>query len=174
MREELIETIRVNESLRAPAARTMDELFRKIDAEPARRAMPRLNLAARLGEFMASLTPRTLAYASGAAVLALLLQAGVITGVVMNERGGGYQTASAPATAPVEGSYAVIRFAPQASAADITRFLETNKLSVVSGPATGGMYRVRVAVTGMPKGELARVVKQLQQDKTVDFIAATE
>jgi hypothetical protein len=174
VREEMIETIHVNEALRAPSARTMDELFRKIDAEPARRPLPRLNLAARFGEFMASLTPRTLAYASGAAVLALLLQAGIITGVLMNERGGGYQTASAPATAPAEGSYAMIRFAPQASAADITRFLEANKLSVVSGPAAGGMFRVRVAVTGIPKGELARIVKQLQQDKTVDFIAAVE
>jgi hypothetical protein len=172
--EEMIETIHVNEALRAPSARTMDELFKKIDAEPARRSLPRLNLAARFGEFMASLTPRTLAYASGAAVLALLLQAGVITGVLMNERGGGYQTASAPATAPAEGSYAMIRFAPQANAADITKFLETNKLSVVSGPAAGGLYRVRVAITGIPKGELARVVKQLQQDKTVDFIAAVE
>ena len=174
VREEMIETIHVNEALRSPSARTMDELFRKIDAEPARRALPRLNLAARFGEFMASLTPRTLAYASGAAVLALLLQAGVITGVLMNERGGGYQTASAPATAPADGSYAMIRFAPQASAGDITKFLEEHKLSVVSGPAAGGLYRVRVAVTGIPKGELARVVKQLQQDKSVDFIAAVE
>ena len=174
VREEMIETIHVNEALRAPSARTMDDLFKKIDAEPARRSLPRLNLAARFGEFMSSLTPRTLAYASGAAVLALLLQAGVITGVLMNERGGGYETASAPATAPVEGSYAMIRFAPQASASDITRFLEANKLSVVSGPAPGGLYRVRVAVTGIPKAELARIVKQLQQDKSVDFIATVE
>jgi hypothetical protein len=174
VREEMIETIQVNEALRAPSERTMDELFKKIDAEPARHSLPRLNLAARFGEFMASLTPRTLAYASGATVLALLLQAGVITEVLMNERGGGYQTASAPATAPAEGSYAMIRFAPQASASDITRFLEANKLSVVNGPAPGGMYRIRVAVTGIPKGELARLVKQLQQDKTVDFIAAVE
>ena len=172
-REEMIETIHVNEALRAPSARTMEDLFKKIDAEPARRSLPRLNLASRLGEFMASLTPRTLAYASGAALVALLLQAGIITGVLMNERGG-YQTASAPATAPADGSYAMIRFAPQATAADITRFLEANKLSVTSGPATGGMYRVRVAVTGIPKAELARIVKQLQQDKTVDFIAAVE
>jgi anti-sigma factor RsiW len=174
VREEMIETIHVNEALGAPSARTMDDLLRKIEAEPARRPMPRLNLAARFGEFMASLTPRTLAYASGAAALALLLQAGIIAGVFMNERSGGYQIASAPATVPVEGSYAMIRFAPQASAADITRFLEANKLSVVSGPATGGLYRVRVAVTGIPKAELARIVKQLQQDKTVEFIAAVE
>ena len=51
---------------------------------------------------------------------------------------------------------------------------DPRRKSVVSGPAAGGLYRVRVAVTGIPKGELARVVKQLQQDKTIDFIAAVE
>jgi hypothetical protein len=68
----------------------------------------------------------------------------------------------------------MIRFAPQATATDITRFLEANKLSVASGPAPGGLYRVRVAGTGIPKAELVKIVKQLQQDKTVEFIAAVE
>jgi hypothetical protein len=29
-------------------------------------------------------------------------------------------------------------------------------------------------VTGIPKGELANIVKKLQQDKVIGFIAATE
>jgi hypothetical protein len=101
-----------------------------------------------------------------------VLQAGVITGVLLNETTPGYQTASAPASAA--GSYAMIRFSPQATATDVTKFLEANKLSVAGGPAPGGLYRVRVAVTGIPKAELAKIVKQLQQDKTVEFIAAVE
>jgi hypothetical protein len=151
----------------------MDALFRKIDTEPARKPSRSLNLAARFGEFVASLTPRTLAFAAAAAVLALVLQAGVITGVLLNENTpGGYQTASAPSS--TSGSFAMIRFSPQATAADVTKFLEANKLSIASGPAPGGLYRVRVAVTGLPKAELAQVMKQLQQDKTVEFIAAVE
>src|SRR3954469_6626119 len=51
VREELGETIRVNETLGAPSARAMEALFKKIDAEPARHTLPRLNLAARFGEF---------------------------------------------------------------------------------------------------------------------------
>jgi hypothetical protein len=66
----------------------------------------------------------------------------------------------------------MIRFTPQASAADITAFLEHNKLSLIGGPAPGGLYRVRIALTGMPKADLDRIVKQLKEDKTVDFIAA--
>jgi len=176
VREELGETIRLNETLGAPSARAMDNLFKKIDGEPARRALPRLDLAARFSEFMAGFSPRTLAWSAAAAVLAIVLQAGIITGVLLNERtpGSGYQAASAPATAPADGSYAMIRFAPQASASDITGFLEANKLSLAGGPAAGGLYRVRVGMTGIPKNDLARIVRELQQDKTVDFIAAVQ
>jgi hypothetical protein len=38
----------------------------------------------------------------------------------------------------------------------------------------GGLYKVRVAVTGIPKAELARIVKKLQEDKVVSFIATIE
>lgn len=172
VREEMLETIGANETLGAPSSRALDALFRKIDAEPARKPARRLNLAGRFSEFVTSLTPRTLAWSAAAAALALVLQAGVITGVLLNERTPGYQTASAPSSAA--GSYAMIRFSPQASAADVTQFLEANKLSIAGGPVPGGLYRVRVAVTGIPKAELAKVVKQLQQDKAVEFIAAVE
>jgi anti-sigma factor RsiW len=172
VREEMLETIGVNETLGAPSARALDALFRKIDAEPVRKPARTLNLAGRFSEFLASLTPRTLAFSAAAAVVVLLLQAAVITGGLLNESTPGYQTASAPATN--SGSYAMIRFAPQSTAADITRFLEANKLSIASGPAPGGMYRIRVAVTGIPKAELDKIVKQLQQDKAVEFIAAVQ
>jgi hypothetical protein len=72
------------------------------------------------------------------------------------------------------GAFTLIRFAPQASSDDITRFLEANKLSIAAGPMAGGLYKVRVAVTGIPKAKLARIVKKLQEDKVVNFIAATE
>lgn len=179
VREELEGTIHLNESLGAPSARASEALFAKISAEPARRALPSLNLAVRFSEFIAGFSPRTLAYAAGAAVLAIVVQAGVIGGVLMQDKAGssaGYRTASAPATQTpaAAGSFAMIRFAPQASAADITRFLETNKLTITGGPLAGGMFRVRVAVTGLPKEDIARIVKQLQNDKAVDFIATTE
>ena len=181
VRDELGETIHLNETLGAPSARAMEQLFAKIDAEPARRQESfsasfnaSLNLGSRISEFFAGLTPRTLALASGAAMLAILVQAGFIAGVMLNETKTGYQTASAPTTTPDAGTFALIRFAPQASADDVTKFLETNKLSIASGPTAGGLYKVRVAVTGIPKAELARIVKKLQEDKVVGFIATTD
>jgi len=175
VREELGETIHLNESLGAPSARAVEQLFAKIDAEPVRKPAVSFNLAARFSEFFANLSPRTLAYASGAAVLAIVLQAGIIAGVMLKEQGGGYETASAPTTPPPgEGAFTLIRFAPQATQDDVTKFLETNKLSIAAGPMTGGLYKVRVAVTGMPKAELGALVKKLQSDKAVNFIAVSE
>jgi hypothetical protein len=175
VREELGETILLNETLGAPSAHAMEKLFAKIDAEPARKPAVSFNIAARVSEFFASLTPRTLAWSASAAAIAILLQAGLIAGIVIKDRSpGGYETASAPTTNPGVGAFTVIRFAPQASSDDITKFLEANKLQVAAGPMAGGLYKVRVSMTGLPKGELARIVKQLQSDKVVGFIATIE
>jgi len=185
VREELGETIHLNETLGAPSARAMETLFAKIDAEPARRPAVSLNLGARIGEFFASLSPRTLAWSASAAALAIVLQAGLIAGIMLNETGpAGYATASAPTSVSGEGSigmptafqgdYALIRFQPQANAAEITQFLETNKLSVAGGPSAGGLYRVRIAAAKLPKTDLDRLVKTLQENKVIGFIAVTE
>lgn len=166
VREELGETIVSNESLGAPSQRAMKALFEKIDAEPARApAAASFNLMGRISEFMASLSPRTLAYAGGVAAIALLLQAGVI-GKLVGERSGSMDLASAPATmsAP-QGVEALIRFSPQASAGDITAFLDANKATIVGGPADG-FFRVRVPAK---KEQTAEIVKKLGDSKVISF-----
>ena len=174
VREELGEAIRLNESLGAPSARAMDALFKKIDAEPKRTPRASLNLSERVAEFFASLSPRALAWSATGAAFAILLQAGLLAGLVVNERATtGYETASAPATA-AQGSFAMVRFAAQASSTDVTAFLQANNLTVTGGPAAGGLYRVRVAESKLPKEQLAERVRQLQQDRRVELIAAVE
>ena len=175
VREELGETIRLNETLGVPSARAMEKLFAKIDAEPVRKPPASLNLGARIAEFFANLSPRTLAWSAAAAVVAILFQAGFIADVMIKEKpAAGYQTASAPVVTAGEGAYVLLRFKPETNAADITKFLEMNKLAIVGGPSGGGLYRVRIAAAAMPKADLDRLVKKLQEDKIVGFIAATE
>jgi len=176
VREELAQTVQLNESLGAPSARATDALFAKIDAEPARHAAASFNPGARIREFFASLSPRTLAWSAAAAALAIVLQAAVIGDMALKENsaGGGYETASSPRTAADDGTYAVIRFRPQAGAGDITKFLETNKLSIAGGPSAGGLYRVRIAANKLPKADLTRIIKSLQGDPVVDLIAVPE
>jgi hypothetical protein len=175
VRDEFGETIHLNETLGAPSARAMEKLFAKIDAEPARKPAMSLNIGTRVSAFFASFSPRTLAYAGTAAAVAILLQAGIIAAVVVKEtKTGGYQTASAPSTDPGVGAFTLIRFAPQATQDDVTKFLESNKLSIASGPMAGGLYKVRVSMTTLPKNDLSALVKKLQENKIVGFIATTE
>jgi anti-sigma factor RsiW len=176
VRAEFAQEIYINEEAASPADSNVKALFAKIDALPARRpgtlAASAPTFAERIAEFFAALSPRTLALSGAAAALVILLQAGVIGGILLK---GGFETASMPANTPVNGSYALIRFQPQATAADIASFLAANKLSIVDGPSGGGgLYRVRVAETKLAKPELTDIVNKLQNDKVIGFIATTE
>jgi hypothetical protein len=182
VREELSETIHLNETLGAPSARAMERLLAGIEAEGAKgRKRASFNLAAFIGERLTMFSPRTLAYSAVVGALAIVLQAGMLANLYINEPGSevptAYKTTSSAtrSLAPVSGSYALISFAPQASAADVTKFLETHKASIVEGPKGGGLYRIRVSETVLPKKELAAIVKQMQDDsKIVRFVTATE
>jgi hypothetical protein len=175
VREELAQTIHLNETLGAPSARAAETLFAKIDAEPARAPAFSANLGARIRDFFAALSPRTVAWSAAAAALAIVLQAGVIGVVLVNGNNGpGYDTASAPSTLSGGGTYALIRFQPQVSAADITRFLDTNKLSIAEGPLAGGLFRVRIAPAKLAKTDRDRLITTLQTNQVVSFIAATQ
>jgi hypothetical protein len=94
---------------------------------------------------------------------------------------GSYETASAPtsATRGIEvGSYALVRFAPQANILDVTRFLDSRGAVIVDGPrpgGPGGMYRVRIARTFLSPDQLDSAVKEFQAaNNLVSFAAPTE
>jgi anti-sigma factor RsiW len=180
VREELTETILLNESLGAPSARAMETLFRAIDQDRrvVRRVAAGPSLGARIAEFF---SPRALAWTAAAAAVIVVLQAGVITRMALQQRDGGsetlsFETASAPVTRGLSiGSYALVRFAPQASMADVNKFLDDRGAAIVDGPKPGGLYRVRVAQSSLSRPELARLVKELEAANTiVSFAAATE
>jgi hypothetical protein len=158
----------------------MQNLFSAIDKERkvARSGASTSGFAAWLTDL---LSPRALAFTASAAAIVVLLQAGYIAKTVLEDRNGGgaFETASAPTTRGIEiGSYALVRFSPQASMGDITRFLDTRGAAIVDGPrpgGAGGMYRVRVAKSYLPKGDLDRLVKDFQSSGgLVVFAAPTE
>jgi anti-sigma-K factor RskA len=169
VREELGEAIRLNETLGAPSARAMQQLFAKIDAEPVRTPKVSFNLGAWLTEFVTSFQPRTLAYGATAAALAIVLQAGILAGVFVKEGGVGFTTVSL--TTNTDGAFVAVRFNPQASAADITKFLADNKATIVGGPVAGGLFKLRVSDSAMSEGELSAVVKNMSANPVIGFAA---
>jgi anti-sigma factor RsiW len=175
VREEFAETIHLNESLGAPSPRAMEKLFAAIDAEEARapRRRASFDLTGRLSEFISGFAPRTLAWSAAAAALAILVQAAVITTVVIKDPNG--PAAIGLANKPSDGSFAMVRFAAQATAADITNFLGAHKASMVEGPKPGGLYKVKLTDSKLPADEVGKIIKQMQEEsKIVSFIAVVQ
>ena len=184
IREEYAETISLNERLGAPSARAMQKLFAAIDGEPVRKPSLSVNLSARISAFFAKLSPRTLAWSASLGAVALLLQAGVIGAVLMQNQTASFQTASlsqneassAPITRDLASNAAparaLVRFAPEARIADITALLENYQASIVDG-AKGGMFRLQFGNKAMSKDEAANLLTRLQREKIVSLAVAT-
>jgi hypothetical protein len=178
IQEEYAETISLNESLGAPSARAMQKLFAAIDREPARGPSGSLNFSARIAEFFAGLSPRTLAWSASLGALALLLQAGVIGAVLVKNQTSSFQTASLSTNAPITrdlgaaaAPYALVRFTPDARIADITALLD-NYQAVVTDGAKGGMFRLQFGNKAMSKDEAAALLSRLQREKIVNLAVA--
>jgi anti-sigma-K factor RskA len=169
VREELNETIHLNETLGAPSARAMEKLFSAIDAEAPVAKKASFNIVGRLVEFVSSFTPRTLAYAGTAAAIVLMVQAAALTTMVINNQSapGSMDLASADG-----GQFAVIRFAANASLADVTKFLDVNRAHMVRGPNRGGTYEIQLAAGPLPESEFARAIQRMKNEsRIVEFIA---
>jgi hypothetical protein len=172
IQDEFAETIHLNESLGAPSSRAMQRLFAGIDAEPAREVSTASSFGTRVMEFFASLSPRTLAYSATAAALALLLQAGVIGAVLMKSQPATFQSAAYEGQAG-GGIRALVRFSPDARMSDITQFLDSNNASIVAG-LKAGMFRVQFGEKPMSKDEIAGLIKKIEADKIVSFVAPAQ
>jgi hypothetical protein len=179
IQQEYAETIHLNESLGAPSARAMAKLFAAIDAEPSHKPSASLNLSARMVEFFANLSPRTLAWSASLGALALLLQAGVIGAVLVKNQNATFQTASLSTNVPITRALgpeapprALVRFAPEARVADITALLDAYQASIIDG-AKGGLFQLQFGNKAMGKDEIAGLMTKLQNEKIVSLAVAT-
>lgn len=170
IKDELAETVLLNEDLGAPSTRALEKLFAAIDAEPACGASPVSGLMARLGAFFNGWSPRTLGWAAAAAMLVLVLQAGIITTTVVKQ-GGGYQTASSEAS--TAGTRLLVGFKSDATFDQITAFLVAYHASIVAGPQAG-MFTVKFGDTTLAAKDAEQLIAKVKADKTVAFAAATQ
>jgi hypothetical protein len=179
IREEYAGTIDLNESLGAPSVRAMQKLFAAIDAEPARKPSASLNMAAWLAGFFSSLSPRAVAWSAGLGAIVLVLQAGIIAAVLINNRPASFETASLSTNEPITRELAaaaapspraLVRFAPDARVSDITALLDKYQASIVDGKS--GMFRLQFANTST-KDEFANLLSRLQNEKSVSLAVAT-
>ena len=175
VREELAETVRLNEALGAPSPKPFERLTAQIEAEAAAGSARRgvRVLARRWEGLLVGLSPRALAWSAAAAALLILVQAGLLAGMFISAPSRTYRTASVE-QARMPGSYALIGFVPQASADEITKFLENYQAAIIDGPRAGGLFRIRIGQGVLPRDELARIVSRMQQEGTIRFASAAD
>ena len=178
VQQEYTETIDLNESLGAPSARAMQMLFAAIDKEPVRRPSMSRDLATRMSGFFSGLSPRTLAWSAGLGPFVLVLQAGVIGGLLLKNRPASFQLASLSLDEPVTRAVgpeapprALVRFAPDARVADITTMLDTYQAAIID--TRGGMFRLQFGNKTMSKDDIAELMRKLQGEKIVGLAIAT-
>jgi hypothetical protein len=168
-REDRDETILLNQSLGAPSAKAWARVLAATAAEPRRptlaarlAALPgRLGAWAGVGE-----RPARLAWAGAAAAVVIVLQGAAIVSLLPKAQGPAYQTASQQSAA-VEGAIAIVAFAPDATLRQISELLAKHKASIVDGPRSSGLFKLRVGDKTMTKAELDAVVAELRAEPIV-------
>lgn len=167
VREELNETIHLNETLGAPSARAMEKLFAAIEAEAPVAKKTSFNFVGRIAEFMSSFTPRTLAYAGTAAALALVVQSAVLTSVVISSQNAEPGRIILQNDGTMSNQRAMVRFTANATLGDVTRFLDVNKATVVHGPNRGGMYEIQLATSPMSDDDFNRAIQRMRAETNI-------
>jgi hypothetical protein len=134
-----------------------------------RKAHGLFGLASHFAKLEHSFGRGTVVWLIGAVVLAITVQTAVTAVNVARERGG-YQVASET----TEGTVVAVRFAAQASMAEVTDFLKAYHANLADGPRPGNLYRLRIGETTLPAAERTKIVSQIAREKIVEFAVAVE
>ncbi|GLS43641.1 hypothetical protein [Methylobacterium brachythecii] len=165
-REERAETVALNQGLGTPSRAARDALFARIAAEGR---APAKGFSGRWGDWLASLSPHSLAWSGAAAALVIAVQAGLLTKAYLGTAPGAYETASAPSPASQQGVFVLIAFAPAAPAERIEALLREAHAVIVDGPLPGGVYRLRIG----ERGETAtKTIERLRSETTLVRLVA--
>ncbi len=178
--EERGEAVLLNEARGAPSAGALDRLMDHIEAEEA--ANPSLaSMKPALKGWMSKLfgapIPASLQWVTTAAAVVIVVQ-GIALGVLSTSeisQGPGYETASGAAQQAATGTYAVVQFAPDATAEQINGLLTEMGLSIVDGPKPGGMYRIRLSDKALEDSNRDTILNQLMsRDGLVELAVPAE
>jgi hypothetical protein len=172
VRAEMAETICLNERLGVSSGSAAAKLFAAIGAgNPEKPAVLRVGrLTWRTAEFFfAHLAPRTLVRIGAAAAIAIVLQAGVIAGLLLREAhpNGPPPPRLAEGPAPIDGIDFHVVFTPRASIADVAEFLRVRGAVIVDGPKGGGMYRVRFVARSPTSESTARILSEAETRRDI-------
>ncbi len=175
--EERLAAVALYESLSAPSPQALEKVFARLDS-PAPREPDGKNFKSRscLPRMFSAWRPRPLAWAvmtvGVVAIIEACLAAVIFFGAAQK---GTYWTVSVvKKTAEQDGTFLMMAFVPNSTAAQISQFLEAHNAAINDGPFAGGIYRIRVSDRTLPANDLAAIVAFLRNERDiVRFVAPT-
>ncbi len=168
IRQEQTETIAANEAIGQPARHSLDNLMAEINR---REQLSLSGMTHRLVEsvkgFFEMPTATGVRWAGAAAAVVLLMQA-LIIGALLgpSDKGASFQTASGGQQA-AQGSFALVRFNPSASAENITRALGQAKLQIADGPKPGNIFKLKISDAQLNAAERDKRLAELRKMRGV-------
>ena len=141
--EERESTIQANESLGYPPP---DMVRRLMSSLPDARTRP--SSFVHILTILTAPTARSMRWAAVVAGFIMIVEAGVILGLVLRGGTQAYREASGPSH--TGGFSALVAFADDATAASIERLLDEFNASIIEGPKPGGVYKIRLRASGGP------------------------
>jgi hypothetical protein len=170
VRDETAETIAVNESLRTPPAASLDRLMAKIElyeTQHPRRAVIGDRVLGFISNALSQLSPRVLAWSAMAGAVVICLEAGLLTGLLVDKHEGAqFKTASLETKAET-GTYALVSFVGTEPIQEMTAFLLAHHAVLLDGPKPGGFYRIRIADQKLSGDDLNARLAELRDRRNI-------
>jgi hypothetical protein len=114
-----------------------------------------------------------LALGGAVAALVIIVQAAVITSMISGDPAGeGPQLASGEDRVTEGGTFALIRFSEDASAAAITELLRESRITIVDGPKPGGAFRVKLSDETLAEARQSALIENLRQKADIVAFAS--
>ena len=170
VREELAETITANEALGTPSAGLAARVMERIEAEagpaPLAQTMSQ-GLMDRIGQWLADLAPRQMAFAGAAAALLILAQAGIIATYLASGSGGTTMQVASQGETPATGPALIVGFQADADIGQITALLDSLNAKIVEGPMPGGLFRVSLIAKDGETIDLKKISDELRARNSI-------
>ncbi|MEO1398366.1 MAG: hypothetical protein AAFU56_05805 [Pseudomonadota bacterium] len=164
-------SIAANEDVAAPSSGAIDRLMDDLPGvsrlsvqTPATSTLS--GLLVWIEDALRALTPGRLGMAAAGLVGLMVLQAGIIGTLVSrpDQSGAVYEVAGGP---EAKGVVLLVRFVTDAPVGEVAKFLEANRAVVISGPETGGVFKVRVGTRDLPKDDQDQIVDRFKEQTSL-------
>ena len=167
IRAEMAGTVELNEAIAMPRADATERFMELVQKDKQRLAPAKPAPFKGLLEWLALQLAGPPRWAVAAAVLAIVVQATLIGGLVIERQGSGFHPAGGGETRS-EGTLVLARFSDSVTLAVLAERLAALDIAIVNGPKAGGLFTLRIGPDGMPVSERDKKIAALKSN--ADFV----